>query len=38
MDLCVEVRKGKGRPKKKWLNRIEYDMRTGGMCVNDVGN
>jgi len=26
----------KGRPKKKWLNGIECDMRTAGMCVNDV--
>jgi len=38
MELTVEERKGKGRPKKKWLNGIKCDMRIAGVCVNDVGD
>jgi len=36
MELRVEGRRG--RQKKKWLNMIECDMRTAGMCMNDVGD
>jgi len=32
MELSVEGRRGKGRPKKKWLNGIKCDMRG---CVHD---
>jgi len=35
MELSVEGRRE--RPKKKWLNGIEGDMRTAGVCVNHVG-
>jgi len=38
MELSVEGKKGRGRPKKKWLNRIEYNNRTAGVCVNNVGD
>jgi len=38
MELSVKERRGRRRPKKKWLNGIECDMRTSGVCVNDVGN
>jgi len=34
MELSVE-RRGRGRP-KRWLNTIECDMRTAGVCENDV--
>jgi len=27
-----------GRNKKKWLNRIECDIRTVDVCVNNVGD
>jgi len=37
MELNVEGRRGRERS-KKWLSRIEYDMRTAGVCVNDVGD
>jgi len=38
MELSVEVRRGRGRPKKKWLNWIEENIRTAGVCMNDVGD
>jgi len=38
MGLSVEEREGRGRPKKKWLNRIECDMRTVVVYVNDMGD
>jgi len=31
MELSMEGRKG--RPKKKWLNGIECDTRTAGICA-----
>jgi len=34
----VEGRRGRVRPKKKWLNGNECDMRTASVCVNDVGD
>jgi len=37
LELNVEERRGRGKPKKKWLNVIECDMRTTAVCVNDVG-
>jgi len=36
MELSAEGKRGRGRPKKKWLKRIEFDMRTVDVCVNDV--
>jgi len=36
MELSVEGERG--RPKKKRLNVIECDIRTAGVCVNDVGD
>jgi len=38
MELCVEGRRGRGRPKKKLLITIEEDMKTTGVCMEDVGN
>jgi len=35
MEMNVEGRRG--RPKKKWLDAFECDMRTAGVCVDDVG-
>jgi len=31
-------RKRRGRPKKRWLDTNENDMRTVGLCVEDVKN
>jgi len=28
----------KNRPKKKWLNTIEEDMRIAGVCMVNVGD
>jgi len=36
MELSVKGRRGKENS-KKWLNTIE-DMRTAGVCVEDVGD
>jgi len=38
MELSVEGKRGRGRPKKKWLNGFECDMRTANVCVNDAVN
>jgi len=38
MELSVKGRIKRGRPKKKWLNTIEEDMRTTGVNVEDVGD
>jgi len=38
VELSVEGRRGRRRPKKKWLNGIKCDMRMAGVCVNDVGD
>jgi len=37
MKITVEETRERRRP-KKWLDVIECDMKTVGVCVNDVGN
>jgi hypothetical protein len=32
----IKKKRGKERPKKRWLDRIENDMRAVGVCVVDV--
>jgi len=36
MKLSVEGRRERGKPKKKWLNGIESDVRTESVYVNDM--
>jgi len=38
MKMNAEGRRGRGNPKKKWLDAIECDMRTAGVGVDDVGD
>jgi len=38
MKINVEGKRGIRKPKKKWLNTIENDMRADGLCVGDVEN
>jgi len=38
MEVNVEGRRGRGRPKKKWLDAIECDMKIAGVCVDDMGD
>jgi len=33
MIMNVKGRRGRGKPKKRWLNTIENDMRTTGVCI-----
>jgi len=33
MEMNIEERRGKRRPKKKCANMIKEDMRTVGVCV-----
>jgi hypothetical protein len=33
MKINVERKRGRGRPKKRWLNMIENDMRAVGVCM-----
>ncbi|KIH65310.1 hypothetical protein ANCDUO_04367 [Ancylostoma duodenale] len=36
MYITVEGRRPRGRPKTRWLDRIEDDMRLLGLNVDDV--
>jgi hypothetical protein len=36
MKMNIEAKRG--RPKKRWLDTIENDMRVFGVCVSDVEN
>ncbi|KIH44030.1 hypothetical protein ANCDUO_25956 [Ancylostoma duodenale] len=36
MNITVEGRRPRGRPKTRWLDRIEDDMRLLGLNVDDV--
>jgi len=36
MRTNVEGKRRRGRPKKRWLDTIENDMRAAGVCVKDV--
>jgi len=34
--MDVEGKRGRGRPKKRWLETLENDMRAVGVCRGDV--
>ncbi|KAL4135686.1 hypothetical protein QTP88_007282 [Uroleucon formosanum] len=36
MKINIEGKRERGRPKKKWLENIEKDMRVVGVCIGDV--
>jgi len=36
MELNVKKIRRRGRSKKKWLNAIECDINTVGVCMNNV--
>jgi len=36
MKINVEGKKGKERPKDRWLDTIEIDMKAVGLCVVGV--
>jgi hypothetical protein len=38
MKMNVEEKRERGRPKDRWLDTIENDMKTDGMCIGDVEN
>jgi len=38
MKMNVEEKRGRGRLKKRWLDKIENDMTDFGGCVGDVEN
>jgi hypothetical protein len=38
MKMNVKGKRGRGRPKKRWLGMIENDMRAIGMYVEDIVN
>jgi hypothetical protein len=38
MIMNDEGERGRGRPKKGWLDTIENDMSIVGVCIGDVEN
>jgi hypothetical protein len=38
MNMNVEGKRERGRPKKKWLDVIKCDMKSAGVCTEDVGD
>ncbi|KAL4104536.1 hypothetical protein QTP88_019831 [Uroleucon formosanum] len=36
MKMNIEGKKGRGRPKKRWLKNIKKDMRAVVVCIEDV--
>jgi hypothetical protein len=38
MKINVKGKKERGRPKKKWLDTIENDMRAVSLCIEDIEN
>lgn len=36
--IKMNVEGKRGRPKKRWLDTIENDMRSFGMCIEDMEN
>jgi len=38
LKINVKGKRGRGRPKKRWLDTIENNMRAVGVCVRDVEN
>jgi hypothetical protein len=36
--IKINEKSGKGKPKKRWLDTIENDMRAVDVCVGDVEN
>jgi hypothetical protein len=38
VKIKVEGKRGRGKPKKRWLDMIEYDTRAVGVCVKGVVN
>jgi len=38
MEMNIEGKIGKGRPKKRWMDAIGCDMSNAGMCLDDVGD
>ena len=38
MEMNVEGKRERGRPKKRWIDGIESDMRTAGVMVRDVAD
>ncbi len=36
MMINVEGKRGRGRPKKRWMENIENDMRLVGVGIGDV--
>lgn len=38
IEMNVEGRRDRGRPKKRWRDAIECDLRTADVSVEDVGD
>jgi hypothetical protein len=38
MKMNVKGNRGRGKPKNRWLDTIENDMRAVNVCSGDVGN
>jgi hypothetical protein len=38
MKINIEGKRGRGKPKKRWLDMIEDDMRAISVSIGDVEN
>jgi len=38
MELNVEGRREREKPRERWLYAIGYNMKTAGVCVDDMGD
>jgi len=36
--MIIEGKRGKGKLKKRWLDRIENNMKAADLCVGNVDN
>jgi len=36
--MAIREKRGRGRPKKRWLDMIESDMKRAGVSIEETGH